>query len=263
MAVQKGLGGLPGIGLHEAAVAVGQVQHEVVHLALHTGDHRQRLPEIALGVARCMGQRHEHLPDPPPVLPDVVLDYGVLAVEPVLVPQPLEDPLRGVALLSGNSAIGCQDRVNYAGVRLKLRLARRALPRVALGRRIVQHLAHRVPVQVEHPGSLPNAHPLHQAGPPHPKIHLHVKHPSHLPQSEYQHYGRHQAVQFSTAQTRRSSRPRGTFSLRPLQKWRTPERRTDKSTPPMRCSESFRRRCPAISNFVLGSAKRSCTAEVQ
>ena len=196
---------------------MGQVQHEVVHLALHTGDHRQRLPEIALGVARCMGQRHEHLPDPPPVLPDVVLDYGVLAVEPVLVPQPLEDPLRGVALLSGNSAIGFQDRVNYAGVRLKLRLARRALPRVALGRRIVQHLAHRVPVQVEHPGSLPNAHPLHQAGPPHPKIHLHVKHPSHLPQSEYQHYGRHQAVQFSTAQTRRSSRPRGTFSLRPLQ----------------------------------------------
>ena len=124
VAVQKGLGGLPGIGLHEAAVVVGQVQHEVVHLALHTGDHRQRLPEIALGVARCMGQRHEHLPDPRPVLPDVVLDYGVLAVEPVLVPQPLEDPLRGVALLSGNSAIGFQDRVNYAGVRLILSLSK-------------------------------------------------------------------------------------------------------------------------------------------
>ena len=55
MAVQKGLSGLTGIGLHEAAVAVGQVQHEVVHLALHTGDHRQRLLEIALGVARAMG----------------------------------------------------------------------------------------------------------------------------------------------------------------------------------------------------------------
>ena len=26
---------------------------------------------------------------------------------------------------------------------------------------------------------------------------------------------------------------------------------------------TFRRRCPAISDFVLGSAKRSCTAEVQ
>ena len=57
-----------GIGLHKAAVAVGQVQHEVVHLALHTGDDRHRLPEITLGVARRMGQRHEHL-RPPPTAP--------------------------------------------------------------------------------------------------------------------------------------------------------------------------------------------------
>ena len=94
------------------------------------------LPEIALGVARSMGQRHEHLPDPTPVLPDVVLDYGVLTIEPVLVPQSLEDPLGRVALLSGNSAIGFQDRVNYAGVRLK---GAPGLPRVALGRRPLAH----------------------------------------------------------------------------------------------------------------------------
>ena len=120
MAVQKRLGGLRRIGLHKAAVAVGQVQHEVMHLALHTADDRQRLPEIALGVARRMGQRHEHLLSSPPTLPDVVLDYGVLTVEPVLVPQPLEDSLRRVALLPGNSAIAFQDRVNHAGEGLKL-----------------------------------------------------------------------------------------------------------------------------------------------
>ena len=117
-----------------------------------------------------MGQRHEHLPNPPPVVPHVVLDYGVLTLKTVLVPQPLEDPLGRAALLSGNLGIGFQDSVNYAGVGLKIRPARRALPCVALGRRIGQHLAHRVPVQVERPGGLPNAHPLHQASSSHPKI---------------------------------------------------------------------------------------------
>ena len=80
MAVQKGLGGFRGIGLHETAVAVGQVQHEVVHLALHTADDRHRLAEITLAVARRMGQRHEHLLFSPPTLPDVILEYGVLTV---------------------------------------------------------------------------------------------------------------------------------------------------------------------------------------
>ena len=60
--VQKRLGGFSRIGLRKAAVAVGQVQDEVMHLALHTGDHRQCLAEITLGMARSMGQRHEHLP---------------------------------------------------------------------------------------------------------------------------------------------------------------------------------------------------------
>ena len=36
---------------------------------------------------------------------DVVLDDGVLARKPVLVAQPLEDALGGVALLSGNAEV--------------------------------------------------------------------------------------------------------------------------------------------------------------
>ena len=35
---------------------MGQVQHQVVHLPLHTSDDRYRLAEIALGVAWWVGQ---------------------------------------------------------------------------------------------------------------------------------------------------------------------------------------------------------------
>ena len=124
MAVQKGLGGFRGIGLHETAVAVGQVQHEVVHLALHTADDRHRLAEITLAVARRMGQRHEHLLFSPPTLPDVILEYGVLTVETVLVPQSLENPLGRVALLPWNFAVAFQDRVNHPGEGLILSLSK-------------------------------------------------------------------------------------------------------------------------------------------
>ncbi len=61
MAVQEGLGALGGIGLDEAAVAVGEVQDKAVGLALHPADDHQGLAEVALGVARRVGQRHEHL----------------------------------------------------------------------------------------------------------------------------------------------------------------------------------------------------------
>ena len=97
---QEGLGGIGGVGLHIAAVAMGQIRDEAVGLPLHASDDHHRLAEVALGVARRVGQRHEHLPCPAAVLPDVVLDYRLLALEPVLVSQPLEDALDRVALLA-------------------------------------------------------------------------------------------------------------------------------------------------------------------
>ena len=146
MAVQKGLGGLRRIRLHEAAVAVGQVQHEVVHLALHSGDDRHRLAEIT-GRGRAHGTTARTSPASAAHAPDVILDYGVLTVEPVLVLEPLKDSLGRVALLPGNSAIAFQDRVNHAGEGLQLGSPWRTLAPVARRHRVGQHLAHRVPVQ--------------------------------------------------------------------------------------------------------------------
>ena len=105
MPVQEGLGGLRRVGLHEAAVAVGQVQDEAVGFLFNSADDHQGLAEVTLGMARGVGQGNEHLLGLTAVLPYVVLDYGVLAAEPVLVPEPLEDPLGRVALLPGGAQV--------------------------------------------------------------------------------------------------------------------------------------------------------------
>ena len=181
MAVQEGLGGLRRIGLDEAPVAVGEVNDEAVGLPLHSADDHPGLAEVALGVARGVGQGNEHLPGLTAVLPHVVLDYGVLAAEPILVPQPLEDPLGRVALLPGNAQVRLQYPVDDAGEGLQLGAAGRILPPVALRDRVGGHLAHRVPVQAEHPGRLPDAHPLHHDCLADPQIYVHLVHPSHHP----------------------------------------------------------------------------------
>ncbi len=77
-------------------VLVGKVEGKEVDLARHTADHRHRLAEVRLGVARGVMQGHEHLARPKPPLTDIVLHDGVAAGEPVLVPETVEDPLRRV-----------------------------------------------------------------------------------------------------------------------------------------------------------------------
>ena len=90
---------LGGVSFDETAVAVGQVQDEVVGLLFHSHDDRQGLAEVALGMAWGVEQGHEHLSGLAAALPYVVLDYGVLAPEPILIPQPLKDALGRVPLL--------------------------------------------------------------------------------------------------------------------------------------------------------------------
>ena len=92
MTVAERLRRLCGVGLHEAPVAVGKVQHEVVDGLLHSVDDRLGLAEVALGISGRMGQRNVHLPCPAATLAHVVLDYRVLAVEAVLGSQALVDP---------------------------------------------------------------------------------------------------------------------------------------------------------------------------
>ena len=124
MAVQEGLGGLGRVGLDEASVAMGQVQDEAVCFLFHPANDHQGLAKVALGVAWRVGQGDEHLLGPPPALPHIVLDYGVLTVEPVLVTQPLKDPLGRVALLPGTPEVVDQDLVDDAGEGLLLSLSK-------------------------------------------------------------------------------------------------------------------------------------------
>ena len=110
---------------------MGQVDDEAVGPLLHAADDHQGLAEVALGVARRMGQRHEHLPCLTAILSDVVLDRGVSAVESVLIPEALEDALGGVALLPETPEVVCQDPVDDVGERLQLGPSRRSLSPVA------------------------------------------------------------------------------------------------------------------------------------
>ena len=103
-------------------------------LLLHPADDHPGLAKVALGMARGMGQRHEHLLGPAAAaLPYVILDDRVLVPKPVLVAQPLEDALGRVALLPGDLVVFFKDAVDDAGVGLQLGPSGRCLPPVAWG----------------------------------------------------------------------------------------------------------------------------------
>ena len=98
-----------------------------------------------------------------------VLDRRVSAVEPVPHPaaaQRSASPCGAASYL----AVTFQDGVNHPGEGLKLRLSGWFLPSVW---RYRVSILRSVPVQTEHPGGFPNAHPLHHAGPANPRVHLH------------------------------------------------------------------------------------------
>ena len=59
-----------------------------------------------------MGEWHEHLTRPKPLLTNVVLHDGVAARETVLVPEAVEDALRSVPLLAVAGPIVFQDPID-------------------------------------------------------------------------------------------------------------------------------------------------------
>ena len=80
-----------------------------------------------------------------------------------------------------------------------------------------EHLAHGISAQAEDPGCLPDAHAGYHAGSSDAQIQFHLVHLSHLPRGRVVPYGKWQAVQFSSAVYRRSSRLPGALLLRRLQ----------------------------------------------
>jgi len=156
--VHPGLGGRRRIGAHEAGVAVRQVEGEEMRRLLDPADEHAGLAEIGLRMAGRVMQRHEHLPPAPAVLADVVLHDGVAADEPVLVPEPLEHPLRRMALLGALPEIVPQPLLDDLGEPVELRSPDRRGPPIPRRNRKCQHLPYAVARNPEIPGRLTLAH---------------------------------------------------------------------------------------------------------
>jgi hypothetical protein len=129
MAVAERLGRLGRIGLDEEGIGMRQRHREVVQLALDPADLAKRFAEVHLRVSRRMRQRHEHLPRPALLLPDIVGDDRDAAREPVLVPEPLKNPLRRMPLLLQLAFVVLQDLVDDRNERIELRTGRRLCER--------------------------------------------------------------------------------------------------------------------------------------
>ena len=71
-------------------------------------------------------------------------------------------------------------------------------------------------MQTEHSGSLPRAHPVHHADPAHSNVQLHLVHPSPLPLSCLELYGRRRGVRFCSATLERSPPPRRYIIIPPF-----------------------------------------------
>ena len=140
MAVAEGFRPLGRIGHHKAGVGVRQVERKEVDLALDATDDADRLAEVGLGMPRRVHQRHEHLLRPLPPASHVVLHDRDAAREAVLVPQPLEDPLRRVLLLLRPAFVLGQNAVDDGDERIQLRPHRRLRAPVAWRHRERHHL---------------------------------------------------------------------------------------------------------------------------
>ena len=165
------------VSLDEALIAVRKGHGEEVGLLLHPGDDHDRFAEVRLGMPRRMRQRHEHLSKATAPLPNVILDDGLPAVEAVLVAQPVEYPLRRVALLAVNRSVLFQYTVNDIGEGVELRALRRLTAPISRRHRVRQHLLHGISRNTKSTGCLSLAQPINMAPKSDSSIKLHGVHP--------------------------------------------------------------------------------------
>ena len=157
---------------------MGQDQAEKGDLLPPAPDLNRRLAEVDLGMARRVMQWNEGLARRLPPGTHIVLHDGVAAGEPVLVPQPLEDPVRRVTLLARHVRIPVrlQDRVDDAGEPVQLRPPHRLRPAVSRRRRVAQHLLYRPAVDAEPPARLVMTQTLVDNRQSNRRIELHAVH---------------------------------------------------------------------------------------
>ena len=154
-----------------------QVHGEEVDLPLHPADLRQRLAKVDLRMSRIMAQRHEHLALPQPTLVHIVLHDRQPAGVAVLVPKPLEDPLRGVPLLRRTRLSSSRIRSMIPMNGSSFGRAGGLLRRYPGGTENTIILAHRPRVDPEPSRRLAMAQPLNLHRIADPSIELHALHP--------------------------------------------------------------------------------------
>ena len=149
VALEERLSALAREGADEGRVGVRQRHHEQGHRGGLPVERDLGLAEVDLGLTGPVGQRDEDLGAAAPPGPDGVLDDSRPASVAVLVAEPLEDPLGGMALLLRGLLVVVEDLVDdrQEGVELGPGWGGRAVVPGRLG--VVEDLLKRVPVDVE------------------------------------------------------------------------------------------------------------------
>ena len=180
VAIHPCLGYRRRIGPNVTRIAVRQVKREEVGLLLDPADEHHGFAKIRLGMARGVVQRHEHLLPAPLLIAHVVLHDRVAAREPVLIPQPIENPLGRVTLLALLPDIIAQPLLDDLGEPVQLGPLGRRRPPIPRRNRKPHHLLHALARYPKMPSRCPLAHAI-PAGKTNLPINLHGENTPALP----------------------------------------------------------------------------------
>ena len=124
---------------------MGKIKAEEMDLALDTTDDPKRFPEVDLGMARRMQQRHEHLSDTHAGATYITLHRRIATIKTMLVTKAIIDPLCCVTLLTVDLQIIGEDLIDDARERIQLWPLRRAASPITWWFRILANLTRRLP----------------------------------------------------------------------------------------------------------------------